>query len=969
MWMRSIGLAAMVASGSWLFCSVGMLCVPVAAQQQQPQPQQNNLNSEDKTLHDDTSLLTASEILLKIYDDTRGLRWGQHDNWLQNTDVCSWYGVTCYDETTTTDLRRVGHIQKLELSSNRLLGTLSPEVFQLPYIESIDVRDNADLTMSFLGIAEAQYLKELAFSSSNVQSLQGIDAAATTLEQLHMTSLGLTGSIPAQIFKLTNLRGLFANYNNFNGTVATAIGNLRYATDIFLFDSDLTGTLPTEIGLLSNLETITLADNALSGTLPTELNNCRSLRTLALNRAFGLEKGPGITGPLPSLSQLRDITDLRLQNQRLTGPIPNGFLDNAPKQEIVKVDLTGNAITGQVPSSLQNIARLNLFLADNQITSVPESLCDLNGNGAVAAITAWMGGNLGSLGCDGFLCPPASSSPQGRATAEQPCMSCAGATFWGSTRCASSATTTSMGYSEREVLINLYNKMGGRYWKNDDGWLNPAEPICEWYGVECVDSKVTGLILKNNDLSNSPPEELFSLPELTHLDLESNAIDFKFRGIGRASKLESLLLSSCDLRSLDDIGELSQTSIQRLYLASNYLQGPIPTALFDLVSLVELDITHNRFTSTLPTELGRLTNLELLLFARNEIAGAIPAGVGSLTRLKELIGSDNNFDGTLPTSLGTCTRLERISLHQANSDRGIRGSLPAFQNLGQLTSLQLDSNNLDGSLPEEFLRLTQKGDVEIEVRLNDNHIEGAIPKSWSSRFQKLLLDLSGNKISGVGGSLCSANEWNRGAVERFGCNALLCPPGTFNELGRATGSEATCRACLHPPSVQYYGAKTCDDSENIASQETSELGLLKEFFDSTNGNNWKNNEGWMSSNNPCDDWHGVECNADGEVVAIELESNGLTGTPSSAVFKLSNLRTLSLKDNQLAFSFEGIAQASNLAVLKLSGTNLDSVAGVSQASALTELHLTDNRIGGTFPAELLQLTSLRTCQVLANFIA
>ena len=916
----------------------------------------------DNLIHDDTSLLTESEILLKLYDETRGLRWKTNTNWLQNTDVCTWFGVTCYD-SSVSDQRRVGHVQKIDLSANRLLGSVPQAVFQLPYLESMDVKDNADLSVTFEGIEEAQYLQEIALSNTNVKSLEGIEAAAKQLKKLHITSLGLTGEIPSQIFQLTSLVGLFANYNKFSGSLSSSIGQLKYLTELYLFANDLTGQLPTEISLLSNIEVLTLAENAFSGTLPMELNKCTKLTTLAINRALGLEKGAGIQGSLPSFSQLSDMTDLRLQNQRLSGSIPADFLSGAPRQEVVKVELSGNEITGAVPSSLANLRRLNLFLADNQITSVPEDLCNS------ANIADWLGGNVGKLGCDAFLCRPETTASQGRATPDEPCSSCSGAQYWGSTRCVSSPATTTMGYSEREILVNLYNKMGGRYWKNDDGWLDLSRDICDWYGVECVESKVTGLLLKNNELSNSPPVEIFSLPELKHLDFEANSISFDFKGIGNALKLETLILTNCDLESLDNIGELKSTSIRKLSLASNDLQGSIPMDLFDIVGLQELDITHGKFSGEIPSKIGDLSNLESLLFSKNKFGGQLPPSLGQLTLLKKLIGSDNSFSGTLPTELESLTRLEVIALHQATSTENIGGPLLAFPNLSQLTSLQLDSNSLSGSLPESFLRNTEKGDEAIEVRLSDNKLEGEVPGSWAGRFQSLSIDLSGNRISGLNKDLCNEN-WNQGNVNLYACDGLLCPPGKFNEFGRQTGADAVCRDCSHKDAAQYFGSKSCkgSDEEDIANQEISELDVLKAFFDSTEGNSWKNNAGWMTSPNPCDGWYGVECNADGQIVTLELDSNGLLGTPSSSIFQLSYLRSLSLKDNNIVFNFTEISAASNLAVLKLSGTNLDSVAGISKASGLTELHLTDNNLK-VFDDEILQLTNLRKLYLNFNSIS
>ena len=905
------------------------------------------VSADQDLIRDDTSLLTESEILLRVYDETRGMRWGQQTNWLQNTDVCTWHGVSCYD-STVSDQRRVGHIQKLDLSGNRLQGTLPEVVYELPYIEVIDCRDNVDLSVSFGNIGEAQYLKELALSKTNVKSLDGIESARQ-LETLHITSLGMTGPIPSQLFQLTNLVGLYANYNKFSGPISAQIGSLRYLEELYLFNNDLTGQIPSEVGSLTKLRIVTLAENAFAGTLPTELNLLTALNTLAINRADDLKKGAGINGRIPSFSQLQNLVDLRLSNQLFTGSLPSDFLNSASKQETINVELNGNQLTGAVPTSLRDIQRLNLNLANNRISDVPSDLCN--------EIDGWMGGTVGDLGCNAFLCPPGTSASEGRATPSESCKACDGISYFGATRCASSPSTTNAGYTEREVLISVYNAMGGRYWKNDNSWLSPAVDFCEWYGVECVQGKVTGLLLKNNDLSNSPPVELFSLPELKHLDFESNAIDFKFKGIDNAQKLETLLLSSCDLSSLDDIAELGSTSIRRLKLASNNLEGDL-SKVFGIGSLEELDISHNKFSS-LPTTIGSLSNLEYFNFAHNKITGQLPSTLGSLVRLRELWGGENEFEGSLPTELSSLTRLETLSIHQTTSANGIGGPLPSFRNLAQLTSLQLDANMLSGSLPSDLLRNTEKGDNEIELRLSDNNLEGEIPEEWATRFSLLMLDVSGNRITGIGNSICDQGEWNRGDVNEFACNAVACPPGKFNEFGRQTGQDTICRDCSHSGSAQYYGSKTCADEANAIIQDSSEVAALKQFYDATNGPNWKNSAGWFSSNDPCNGWYGIQCNIEGKVVTLELDSNGLVGAATPAVFQLNSLRTLSLKDNRVSFIFDGISQLSNLAVLKLSSINLGSVAGISQASGLTELHLTDNRLQGPLPEEIFQLTGLK----------
>jgi Leucine-rich repeat (LRR) protein len=546
----------------------------------------------------DSSILAAEEILLKVFDATGGLRWTQRSNWLQSPDVCSFYGVTCYEEDFPDQARR-GHIQQLDLSDNHLVGTIPDEVFHLPYIESIMLRDNGDLFMNFDEIGRAEYLTSLIISDTHVKNLDGIEQAPL-LETLHITSLGIGTSIPSGIFQLYNLKGLFANFNDFTGKLPAELGNLKAMTELYLFENDLTGEIPTEIGLLTDLETMSLGSNDFSGNLPTELNMCTKLKKLAVERAPGGEKGPGITGSLPSLNALYEITEVYFDHQKLNGPIPEDFLASAPLQQVITVDLTNNEISGSVPDSLTKFERMTLYLADNEIESRTDSFC--------SKISGWMGGDVGdsTLGCDTFLCPKGTAAPDGRKTETESCETCADALYFGSSSCS---TTAEGEVNERAILVSFYNTAGGRYWKQSDNWLNPAESVCNWFGIDCTeDGKVSNINMKNNDLTDTPPEELFTLPELQILDLSSNSLKFKFTGIDKATKLEILDLTQCDMESLDGIENIKSTVFRKLSVASNYLQGAVPLGLFSLISLQELDISHNRFSGVLPSQIGNLVS-------------------------------------------------------------------------------------------------------------------------------------------------------------------------------------------------------------------------------------------------------------------------------------------------------------------------------------------------------------------------
>eukprot|EP01117_Protostelium_nocturnum_P010611 TRINITY_DN3816_c0_g1_i3.p1 TRINITY_DN3816_c0_g1~~TRINITY_DN3816_c0_g1_i3.p1 ORF type:complete len:110 (-),score=30.96 TRINITY_DN3816_c0_g1_i3:33-362(-) len=68
----------------------------------------------------------------------------------------------------------------------------------------------------------------------------------------------------------------------------------------------------------------------------------------------------------------------------------------------------------------------------------------------------------------------------------------------------------------------------------------------------------------------------------------------------------------------------------------------------------------------------------------------------------------------------------------------------------------------------------------------------------------------------------------------------------------------------------------------IVAISSLEIFALKDFYESTDGKNWKMNQGWNSTLDPCIDWIGIECNSNGSIKRILLANNSLMGViPSS----------------------------------------------------------------------------------------
>eukprot|EP00531_Pseudo-nitzschia_arenysensis_P009045 CAMPEP_0116149816 /NCGR_PEP_ID=MMETSP0329-20121206/19183_1 /TAXON_ID=697910 /ORGANISM="Pseudo-nitzschia arenysensis, Strain B593" /LENGTH=2572 /DNA_ID=CAMNT_0003646223 /DNA_START=244 /DNA_END=7959 /DNA_ORIENTATION=+ len=901
----------------------------------------------------DTSPQVASKILLDLYQATGGNSWVDNANWQQSNDVCNFQGVFCYDSYD-----KQGHVQQIDLSHNNLKGSLPASIYQLPYLESIALEGNPDLSVDLSNLRNAQFLRFLNLSQTQVINLNTINAMS--LEVLQISNAQLSGEFPTAVTNLPRLKVLQANENSFSGPLPGSIGNLQGLEELSLSHNALTGQLPESLGQLSLLQILSLTNNAFGGTLPKSLEQTTNLKTLSIQRIPidgnpNSIAGPGIGGSIPSFRNHRQLTKLQLENQKFTGPLASDFLASCPTGEAVEIDLRNNQISGGLPASLVSKRFLSIYLAGNQISSIPNEIYS-SFSETCPMIQDWMGGDVQSAGCRAVLCPPGTWAPQGRATPGQACQRCLdNNSLWGRTTCQSSQSGADR---ERQILVNFYNALNGRYWKIDDHWLDPSEDICAWYGVGCDAStgRVTSLVLRNNGLSGVVPSDLFDLQFLRSINLESNQIEMDFSSASNAQSLESLNLAATGVRFVNTLQSLaSLPSFRTLVLASNNLSGPIPSAIFSIKSLEDLDLSYNDFSGTLSPQVASLTNLQRLNINGADLTGALPGEIGSLTNLQEFSAAENKFSGSLPASLNSLTNLQILALQQATGDNaGISGPLPSFSNLEQLMSLHLDGNALTGTLPANFLINSRRLQAGIDLGLSHNQLKGSIPDGWS-RFDSLVVDLAGNQITGIASSLCSKSGWMNGAVQKFQCDAILCPPGTYNSVGYKTEASSGCLAC---PSSTIYGATSCGASTGTL-DDSSELSILQNIFDSTGGHEWTNSDGWETSTDYCNGFYGVECDGAGRVSSLNLSSNNLLGSMPQTVFDLVSLRSLILSGNSIKLNFDGIGAAEKLIELRLDNTEIASLNGISQSPNLQILNVADNNLGGSIPEEIFKTKTLK----------
>lgn len=260
--------------------------------------------------------LAECEALVAIYNSANGVGWENNDNWLVNNMPSMWHGV--YVES--------GHVTKLNLINNQLIGTIPPELGDLNSLAGL-----------FLGNNQL---------SGNIPPELG---NLSNLTELYLYKNQLNGSIPPGLGNLTNLTVLNLQENLLSGSIPSELETLTNLTSLYLNKNQLSGNIPIELTSLTNLSRLSLANNKLTGNIPPGLGSLTSLITL--NLAFNQLDG----SIPPEQADLTDLTLLYLNDNQLSGTIPNELGGMTSLEEL---RLQGNQLSGDIPASFVNLVNL-----------------------------------------------------------------------------------------------------------------------------------------------------------------------------------------------------------------------------------------------------------------------------------------------------------------------------------------------------------------------------------------------------------------------------------------------------------------------------------------------------------------------------------------------------------------------------------------------------------------------------------
>ncbi|MDE2965052.1 MAG: hypothetical protein OXU26_14180, partial [Acidobacteriota bacterium] len=357
--------------------------------------------------------------LKTLYEAANGSGWTHSDGWLEDKDLGQWHGVRTDSIGRVVGLDLSGNglsghlpnalgwlanLTELRIGNNELVGRLPLPLAQVR-LEALDYRGtsvcvpgNAGFRAWLAGIphhsgtgtecaplTEREVLEGLyrntegpSWSESGgwltdapLAEWEGVETdAAGRVVALRLGGRGLSGSLPEELGRLSELRDLDLGGNRFSGSIPPELGGLGRLQSLRLGWNQLSGEIPPELGQLSELRHLYLTRNLLSGTIPPELGGLGRLRSLVL-------EGNQLSGEIPpELGQLSELRHLILYDNQLTGRIPPelGGLGS-----LSVLNLSGNQLTGQIPSVLSSLTDLRTirFFGNDLSGTIPATLGNL----------------------------------------------------------------------------------------------------------------------------------------------------------------------------------------------------------------------------------------------------------------------------------------------------------------------------------------------------------------------------------------------------------------------------------------------------------------------------------------------------------------------------------------------------------------------------------------------------------------
>ncbi|KAK9664157.1 hypothetical protein RND81_14G022800 [Saponaria officinalis] len=549
------------------------------------------------------------------------------------------------------------------------------------------------------------------------------DSFFPTLQHLDLRWNGFEGPLPSVLKNMVSLRSLYLGRNHFNGSVPLGLRAMMRLEDL---DLSFNGFNYVEGGIMGimgnpcNFKHLDLSYNSISQEDILE-------PSMSLSRcgAFELEylalRNNTINGSLPSLlGQFTNLNYLDLSQNDLRGSVPASFVNLSALKYL---DLSINKLNGLIPDFIGQSTDIEHI--DISVNSLQGTVFDIGNLSKLSYLDMNYNNLILNIDSSFNWRPPF----QLRVFNVHSCVINMVFPKW------------LRNQTQIQLLDLSYTGISGEL----PGWLWNSSYLQELYlsGNQLTGSlpqhigdiacdKLMWLDLHNNLLTGTIPNWLSNLEYA--IDLSSNRLSGAIFEGNNASSLFNIPSTLLVLDLSDNMlsGEIQfgkaldwRARLEILSLRGNHFNGPIPSQICELHSLLVLDLAHNRLTGHIPPCLG---SMPFSIIAGPDISD-------TSLQIKEIV------KGIVALSTGTEGGQSIIDL----SSNNLVGTIPEeLTNMSALFALNLSFNHLTGHIPENIGNLKTVESLD----LSNNHLSGTIPQSLASISWISYLNLSNNNLHG-----------------------------------------------------------------------------------------------------------------------------------------------------------------------------------------------------------------------------
>ncbi|KAJ9693314.1 hypothetical protein PVL29_012179 [Vitis rotundifolia] len=769
------------------------------------------------------------------------------------------------------------NLQYLNLSNAGFGGVISSSLGNLSNLQYLDISSNdffVDNIEWMVGLVSLKHL-DMNFVNLSLVGPQWVEILNKhpVLIELHLANCNLFGSIPTPSFlNFTSLAVITLSDNNFNSKFPEWLVNVSSLVSIDISYNTLHGRLPLGLGELPNLkyldlygnndlrgsifqllkkswkkiEVLNFGANNFHGSIPSSIGNFCQLRYLDLSSNH-------LDGNLPeaikglencsSRSPLPDLMELRLNDNQLTGKLPNwlGGLEN-----LVRLNLSNNKLEGPIPSSLGTLQHLEyMVLGGNQLNgSLPYSIGQLSLLNTLDVSSNHLTGTL-----------------------------------------------SEQHFSKLRKLEDLNLNFNSFRLNVSSDWVPPFQAnsiamaschVGPSFPAWIQSQKNLGIFdFANASISSYIPDWFWDVSfDLLDLTLSHNQLQGRLPDILTFS---GVLYVNFSFNLLEGPIPLSAFGVGILDLSHNNFSGHIPLSQGEsMSSLTSLTLSNNQITGPIPSNIGEsMPNLYFISLSGNQITGTIPDSIGLLNGLQVIDFSRNNLTGSIPSTMNNCTDLTVLDL----GNNGLSGTIPNnFHQLWRLKSLHLNHNKLSGEFPSSLKNLSRL----VTLDLSYNNLSGKIPK-WigtGAAFTRLsILSLRSNAFTG-GLPVQLANLSSLHVLDLAGNHLTGSIPPALGDLKAMAQEQNINREMLYGVTAGYYYQERFDvSSKSQILQYTTTLSLVVSID--------------LSNNKFSGEFPKEMTNLHGLVI-LNLSRNCITGSIPENISSLRQLSSLDLSNNRLS---------------------------------------------------------------------